>query len=180
MSLLGLGRSDAGLLRGYIRGDYTAFEKLYHRHKDALFNYVFRSLGQYAVAEELAQEVWITVLDKAATFEPREATSKTWLFTIARTRVIDFQRRRVNQVHSDSDSLDVPDQQLDHERQLLLQQMLTGMEQLPVEQRETFLLQLEGFSNREICDITGVGTETVKSRLRYAKSTLRVQLGEET
>ena len=177
--LLALGRSDAGLLRAYVRGNYAAFETLYTRHKEALFNFVFRSLGHYAVAEELAQDVWMTVLDKAGQYESRGATFKTWLFTIARNKVIDFQRRRTNQSHTDVDDLVLQDQDIDHEQQILLQQLLNAMDRLPDEQRETFILQQEGFSNREISDITGVGSETVKSRLRYARTALRQQFGGE-
>lgn len=174
-----LGRSDAGLLRAYTHGNYHAFEQLYTRHKDTLFNYVFRSLGQYAIAEELAQDVWVAVLDKAATFKPGTAVFRTWLFTIARNKIIDFQRRRANQNHGDVDDLEIPSNELNHEGQLRLLELLLAMDQLPDEQRETFVLQQEGFSNREISQITGVGGETVKSRLRYAKSALKRQIGGE-
>jgi RNA polymerase sigma-70 factor (ECF subfamily) len=168
-------QTDASLLRAYARGHYPSFEKLYHRHSENLFNYVFRSLGQYPASEELCQEVWLSVLAKAGTFEPGSAAFKTWLFTIARNKVIDFQRRRINQAHVDVDDLEIPSAALDPEGQVVLAELLAAMDQLPTEQRETFVLQQEGFSNREISQITGVGSETVKSRLRYAKTSLKQQ-----
>lgn len=176
MTLTLPGRSDISLLRAYGRGNYRAFEKLYGRHKDALFNYIFRSMAQYAIAEELAQDVWVSVLDKAATFESGDATFRTWLFTIARNKVIDHQRRRINHEHTDVTDLEIPERLLHHEGQLQLHELFAAMDQLPPEQRETFILQQEGFSHREISSITGVGRETVKSRLRYAKDSLRTQL----
>ncbi|MEM7257764.1 MAG: sigma-70 family RNA polymerase sigma factor, partial [Pseudomonadota bacterium] len=94
-------------------------------------------------------------------------------------KIIDYQRRRINQVHSDVADIDIVGQQLNHEQQVQIHELLLAMDRLPPEQRETFILQQEGFSNREISDITGVGSETVKSRLRYAKSSLRTRLGGE-
>lgn len=170
-------RSDAGLLRAYVRGNYKAFETLYRRHSEALFNYTFRTLGLYEVAEEIAQDVWLTVLDKAESYSAGNSEFRTWLFTIARNRVIDHRRRRINQQHGDVSELEIPARQLNQEEQLLLRQLLLALNDLPEQQRESFILLHEGFSHREIADITGVGSETVKSRLRYARTSLKRQLG---
>jgi RNA polymerase sigma-70 factor (ECF subfamily) len=171
-------RSDASLLRGYAKGDSAAFEKLYARHKDALYNYIFRSLGQFAAAEEIAQEVWMVVIARAEKYESRDAAFKTWLYTIGRNKVIDFQRRRANQAYDSIEDAGIADASLSSEQQVLLQQLMTALDQLPAEQREAFVLQQEGFSQREICKITGAGSETVKSRLRYARTSLKQRLGE--
>ncbi len=171
-------RSDVSLLRGYAKGDVTAFEKLYARHKDALYNYLFRSLGHYAAAEEIAQEVWMVVIDQTKTYQKRDATFKTWLYTVGRNKLIDHQRKRANQAHADIDDVSIADTSMSSDDRILTQQLIAALDQLPAEQRDTFVLQQEGFSQREICKITGVGTETVKSRLRYARATLKQRLGE--
>ena len=172
-------RSDASLLRSYARsGDVGAFEKLYARHKDALFNYVYRSLGQFAAAEEIAQEVWIVVINQAGQYQKREAAFRTWLFTIGRNKVIDFQRRRANQAYTDIDDTAIADTGLSAEDKVLMNQLLVQLNHLPAEQRDAFVLQQEGFSQKEICKITAVGSETVKSRLRYARASLKQRLGE--
>jgi len=62
------------------------------------------------------------------------------------------------------------------EKNLLVSQLLSALDSLPAEQREAFILQQEGFTAREIAEITGVTKEAVKSRLRYAKSTTRARL----
>jgi len=65
---------------------------------------------------------------------------------------------------------------LSAEDRILFEQLLVALAELPEDQRMTFVLQQEGFSHREIADITGVGSETVKSRLRYAKSATRARM----
>ncbi len=164
--------SDAKLLSAYASGDVAAFNTLYTRHKDGLFNFVVRSLPQPAAAEEITQDVWIAVIDQAGQFTPGTATFRTWLYRIGRNKVADFYRRKVNQAN---DELDTTNEQfvatqLSAEDQVLLNQLLEALAQLPEEQRVAFVLQQEGFSYSEIAEITGVGNETVKSRLRYARS----------
>ena len=70
-----------------------------------------------------------------------------------------------------------PDYQLD--RQLMAQALLAALAQLPAEQRECFLLQVEAdMTVAEIAQATGVAEETAKSRLRYARAKLRAALEE--
>ena len=57
--------------------------------------------------------------------------------------------------------------------------LMAAIGELPAEQRDALLLQEQGFSLEDIAQITGAPTETVKSRLRYARRQLREQLGEE-
>ena len=56
---------------------------------------------------------------------------------------------------------------------------MSAIARLPQEQRDALLLQEQGFSQRDIAEITGAVEETVKSRLRYARKQLREQLGGE-
>jgi len=156
--------SDASLLRKFASGDASAFEVLYQRHKDALFHFLYCSLPLSAIVEEIAQDTWVTVIEQAQRYEAT-ASFRSWLFTIGRNRLIDHQRRKVNTAPRSD------------ENTLLMQTSNDALDKLPAEQRETFLLQQEGFSNKEIAEVTGVGTETVKSRLRYARSATRERMG---
>lgn len=170
--------SDESLLRSYGEGDTAAFEALYKRHKDGLYNFILRGLAQAAAAEEIAQDVWMAVIDNATQFKPGKAAFRTWLYRIASNKVADFYRRKVNHPADELDSHaeKLAAVQLSVEDQILFEQLLAALAQLPAEQRLTFVLQQEGFSHREIADITGVGSETVKSRLRYAKSATRQRM----
>jgi RNA polymerase sigma-70 factor (ECF subfamily) len=170
--------SDVSLLRKYAGGDTAAFDMLFRRHKDALFNFLFRSLPNHAIVEEIAQETWLTVIQQAAAYKP-DAAFRTWLFTIARNKLIDHQRRRINTTPNADDELlaAIRSQDLPAEDQALLRELLDALDKLPNDQREAFVLQQEGFSNKQIARITGVGDETVKSRLRYAKTATRSRMG---
>ncbi len=192
VNLTSLLKSDASLIRAYAGGDVAAFETLYRRHKDGLFNFIYRSVARQAVAEEIAQDVWLSLIKASANYQPGAATFRSWLYSIARNKIVDFFRRAANR-HVSDDAVgdrsgerhqatcgtDEPLPQglvSDVETNLLVNQLLAALDGLPAEQREAFILQQEGFTAKEIADITGASKEAVKSRLRYAKTTARALL----
>lgn len=120
----------------------------------------------------------MVVIKQAGSYQKRDATLRAWLYTIGRNKVIDFQRRRVNQAYTDIGDAAIPDTALSAEQRVFMDQLLVQLNNLPAEQRDAFMLQQEGFSHKEICKITGVGSETVKSRLRYARASLKQRVGE--
>lgn len=157
-----------------------------------MFRFLRRSLGSDAAAEDLLQEVWLAVVRNAAAFEPR-AQFTTWLYTIARTRLIDHWRARRDTVALDAAAnppLDAspplietlaadPDDQPEAQAMSRAQAraFMAAVEQLPAAQREAFLLHVEaGMTVEEVARLTGVGHETAKSRLRYAMNRLRALL----
>jgi RNA polymerase sigma-70 factor (ECF subfamily) len=147
------------------------------RHKDGLFAFLYRSCPQPAAVEELAQDAWMAVVNSAPGYRP-DARFKTWLYQIARNRLVDFWRRRDN-AHAGLDSAPEPAANTDGTvSEDLQQRLLAAIGTLPGEQKDALLLQEQGFSQRDIAAITGAGEETVKSRLRYARKQLRQQLGE--
>ena len=172
-------KSDESLMLAYQRGDAVAFEHLYQRHKDALFAFLFRSCPRHAIVEEIAQETWMAVIRAAERYRA-DAQFRTWLYQIAHNRLVDFWRRPDNR-HSalDEEQFEVEATTPDCSRDALQQKLLAAIAQLPTEQRDTLLLQEQGFSQREIAEITAAGEETVKSRLRYARKQLRKLLGGE-
>ncbi len=164
----------------YQRGDTRAFESLYHRHKDSLFVFVYRSCARQAVAEEIAQETWMAVVDAAERYSP-DARFKTWLFQIARNRSADYWRRRDNQHTPLEDGPDAPELAANSptiDQEVLTSQLSQAIAQLPEEQRTALLLQMQGFSIDDIASISDCGKETVKSRLRYARDQLQQRMGE--
>lgn len=83
--------SDNELLSQYIEGDYTAFERLYARHKGGVFRYLLRQLHHQNVTEDIFQDVWSKVITQAPSFNANSSFS-TWLYTIARHKLIDHIR----------------------------------------------------------------------------------------
>jgi RNA polymerase sigma factor (sigma-70 family) len=176
--------SDEDLMLAYAHGEVAAFTTLYDRHERGLRRFILRSVRQAEVADDLAQEVWMRVLDHALSYEPR-AKFRTWLFTIAHHRVIDAARVAKPSVSIDAEEFVADtlaaDSRLGPLRQLQSNEeafaLLRAVEQLPTAQREAFLLQAEGdFSVEEIAQATGTTFETAKSRLRYARNALRTFL----
>jgi RNA polymerase sigma-70 factor (ECF subfamily) len=172
---------DEALMLAYGAGDAGAFERLYSRHKGPLYRFVLRQTDGNHV-DELFQDIWMKVINARQNYR-HNAGFKTWLYRIARNRIIDHYRRtRIRAVTGDTpvesvadNSSHRPDAHADimARHQLLLDALTT----LPHEQREAFLLHEEaGLAVNEIADITGISYEAAKSRLRYAISKLRERI----
>ena len=171
----------------YRDGNADAFETLYARHKGGLYRYCLRHCRERSVAEETFQDVWMRVIGARDRYEPR-AKFTTWLYRIAHNRVIDRYRAdnpgRLQSLDGDEGHEpaagvdDGPDRRVDAERRgARLREAVAG---LPPEQRDAFLLHEEaGLGLDAIAEISGVGRETAKSRLRYALAKLRACLGDE-
>ena len=177
---------DAALLRAHAAGDAQAFARLYDRYDRQGFRFIRRLLGaaHADAAEDLHQETWIMVARRAAAFDPDRASFPAWFFTIARHKVWDYFRRQkvaVLAVAQDDAALQVADpgpgpleQVQSRER---AGEIVGAVEALPLEQRGALVLFAEaGLTLEEIGEVTGVGVETVKSRLRYARAKLRQAL----
>ena len=83
--------SDEALMLRYRNGDARAFERLYERHKGALFRYFLRQCSQRAVAEELFQDVWTSLVRSRDRYRVR-AKFTTLLYRMAHNRIIDHRR----------------------------------------------------------------------------------------
>ena len=180
--------TDETLMQAFAAGDAGAFETLYDRHQLAVWRYVRRSVHDAALADELVQDVWFTLVRQAPRYEPR-ARFRTWLFTLAHHRLVDHFRTHHPHASLDAttddgasladtlaaDSGFGPLRQLQSREQA--QALLDALAALPAAQREAFLLQAEGaLTVTEIAQTTGVPLETAKSRLRYARASLRQTL----
>ena len=178
--------SDEDLMLRYRDGDVRAFEDLYARHRGGVFRYVLRQVGFRSAAEEVFQEVWTNIISSRARYRV-EARFATFLYRVAHNCVIDYFRRKppLQLISLDDDAEEAMQvagpQQEQPERAVARRQtarrLLRALALLPDEQREAFLLHEEGgLTLEEIADVTRVGRETVKSRLRYALTKLRQEL----
>ena len=188
--------TDEALMLAYGAGDAGAFDALYARHKGGVYRYLLRHCRDAGVADELFQDVWMNAIRVRASYVPT-AKFTTWLYTLAHNRLVDHWRARgqAKLVSIDADCDDdegggtrglveaLPgahrhEPQARAEARELGAQLHAAIAALPPEQRDAFLLQYEGgLALAEIAELTGVGTETVKSRLRYATAKLRGALG---
>jgi RNA polymerase sigma factor (sigma-70 family) len=181
--------TDAAAMARFAGGDADAFDLLYARHGLAVWRYLLRHVRDAALADDLLQDVWFAVARQGTRYQPT-ARFRTWLFTLAHNRMVDHWRTQRPHLPLDAgadaglladtlaaDSGWGPMRQLQSREQGAA--LIEAIEQLPAEQREVFLLQAEaGMSVEEIAQATGVGFETAKSRLRYARHSLRQSLKE--
>ena len=181
--------TDEELMLAYAAGDASAFARLYDRHERPVHRYFLRQSLAQATADDLLQDTWLAVVRAARGYAP-EAKFTTWLYTIARSKLIDHWRIARRDGSFFDASANDPDDEFDFEDRLPApdsarpdvqamsrqeaEAFIVAVEALPPVQRETFLLHAEGDATIvEIAAITGVGVETAKSRLRYAMNKLR-------
>lgn len=177
--------ADEALMLAYAGGDAAAFEQLYARHRGPLYRFLLRQVRDAALADEFFQDVWQRVIAAREGWKP-EAAFGAWLFRIAHNRLGDHWRAQQHRPPAPIDAEeraarvpdpDTPERQLgEFEQRRRLQLALA---ELPDGQRVVLQLRLEQeLTLEEIGEITGVGRETVKSRLRYAMDKLRARLNE--
>ena len=180
--------SDEALMLRYQAGDAGAFDLLYARHRGGLFRFITRQCRAREHAEELFQEVWMNLIQARERYRD-EAQFRTYLFTIAHNKLMDYFRRhgrvelRLYEFDGEESAVDqlatsrVDEPLVRAESQQQGAAILRAIEALPAPQREAFLLHEEGgFSIEEIAATVGCNAETAKSRLRYAVAKLREQL----
>ena len=163
------------------RQDRTAFIRLFEQFAPRLKGYLLRLGSDGSGAEDLVQEVMLTVWRRAAQFDPAKASAATWIYTIARNRRIDVIRRERRPEPDENDlgwapsANEAADQKVEakqHERRLH-----QAVRLLPAEQAD--LLRLAYFkdkSHSEIATELSLPLGTVKSRLRLAMAKLRSAL----
>lgn len=169
-------------MMSYGDGDADAFEILYQRYKSPLYRFVLGQCTQQT-ADELFQDIWLKVINARNTYQVK-ASFKTWLYHLARNRIIDqYRKNNIRLVDNNIDDLDVventstaqPEKQLHTQTQY--EKLLEAIAALPAEQKEAFLLREEaGLSIEQIAQTCGINTETAKSRLRYAVKKLRKKM----
>lgn len=181
-------RRDKRLVRALRARDEDAFSELVQVHQHKVFNIVLRVLGDRQEAEDVAQEVFITVFKHIDQFRG-EAKFSTWLYRIATNHArnrIKYLSRRARKKHQDIQDTpegDVVDNPFgttisrpDRQAQAVeLEQIIkAGLQQLGHEHREIVVLRdIENLSYIEISEITGLAEGTVKSRLFRARVALK-------
>ncbi len=187
--------SDEELMRQYCGGDRSVMTVLVRRHQRAVFHFAMRHVRSPDVAQDVAQDAFVRVVQSAADFK-EQARFLTWLFTIVRNLCLDHARRQVHRRHASLDAGNpaaegegptlgeqTRDAKADVERAAssneLSARIQGAVDLLPSEQREVFLLrEIANLPFKEIAEVTGVSENTVKSRMRYALERLQEALLE--
>lgn len=173
--------SDEELLPGAARGERSALEELFRRHRGLAFRVAHRHLGNETDALDAVQDGFVKALTHLTSFQGR-SSFKTWLLRVVSNAALDLARKRTQRdgavAFSPQDEPRVePNPAINLEREELRNVLQQALDQLPEVQRQTFILHVEGeLSYREVADALGISIGTVMSRLFYARQKLRALL----
>jgi RNA polymerase sigma-70 factor (ECF subfamily) len=171
--------AEARLLRLVADKDRRAFDELFRNYYPRLFAFLFRLTRSHGAAEELANDVLLTVWKDAGRFRGESKVS-TWIFGIAYRQSLAHLRKRKlklvsfakgDEIRQDADSVDL-DGRLERE-----DWVRQGVQNLPPKQRLTVMLvYFFGLSCEETAIVTGAQTSTVKTRMFHARRKMKQYL----
>lgn len=171
--------SDAELLSKIANGDENALAELYDRYRAILFGFLLRILHNRTEAEDILQEVFIQVWQRASNFDESRGKAFTWLVTLTRSRAIDRIRaldsrsRTVEQATREQSDV-VSDAETDAILSQRSETIRAALKNLSEEQRQVLLLAyFDGFSQTEISQRLNSPLGTVKTRMRNGMIRLR-------
>jgi RNA polymerase sigma-70 factor (ECF subfamily) len=175
---------DEVLARRVASGDEGALSELYGRYAGLVYGAGLRYLGDRGAAEDLVQDVFVSVWRGAGSFDPAKASFATWIFRITRNRATDLIRRRRARVRTVGEDHFKPP--LEPGEEGLVDEIArsfdvaAGLSRLsPVHREVLVLAYLEGLTQREISEQTNTPLGTVKSRTTAALRFLRENMSPE-
>jgi RNA polymerase sigma-70 factor (ECF subfamily) len=165
-------------------GNAAAWDALFRRYQLPLYSYVFELLRQEQTALDVVQETFINAARYIGSLR-EDGKFGSWLFGIAHQKCVQRWRKPSREQPLDEGFAEFAGDDLRPDDLLIRAEQeaefMSAIDQLPEIHRSAILLHfLEDFSLEEIAGITGVGVGTVKSRLHYAKKSLRELLTERT
>jgi RNA polymerase sigma-70 factor, ECF subfamily len=169
--------------------DRAAFSQLYDRYSRMIYAIAWKSLNSVEDCEEVVLDVFAQVWRIADRFDRSKGNVEQWLFTLARSRILDRLRKlqRLNKVSNAIESgqaIEFPTASENPIEAVEIverrQQVLAALSLIPPEQRQVIeLAYYQGLSHTEIATHTGLSLGTVKTRLRLGLSKLRITISDE-
>lgn len=172
---------DGDLILAIARRDAEALMAMYDRYGRLSFALAYRIVGDPSLAEEVVQDAFLQVWNRASTFDlARGSNVRGWLMTIVHNRSIDFRRRDLDRrpahvpIDDVDDLLSVPDVWGDVSATLTREQMRAAVDTLPRDQRRAIELAFfDGLTHSEIAEREHAPLGTIKGRLRLGLRKLR-------
>ncbi|HJT68242.1 MAG TPA: RNA polymerase sigma factor [Pyrinomonadaceae bacterium] len=171
--------TDEALLKRAGEGDQAAFLELYERHRQPIFRFAYRLLGEVDIAEDVTHDCFLSLIRKPENFRPERASLRTYLFAAARNLALKYFRNSGRETGLD-EMTEEPQLSPRHEplRKLLDEELAAEVRRavfsLPPLQREALVLfEYEGLSLNDIAEITGADVSAVKGRLYRARERLK-------
>lgn len=178
--------ADEDLMGRVSEGDARAFEVIFDRHADVAFSLAYRMCGRRPMAEDIVQEAFASLWRSGARYDRSRGSVRSWVLGVVHNRAIDaFRRERVRAGRDVCDEAAVErlpaaegtEQAVDRHEDA--RELRTALVQLPEEQRRVIeLAYFGGFTHREIAEMLGLPSGTVKGRMRLGLTKLRLSLGD--
>jgi RNA polymerase sigma-70 factor (ECF subfamily) len=180
-------RADAELLQRVARDDREAFAELYDRFSRPLYAIALRITTNATEAEDIVQDVFLSLWERAADFDPERGSAFAWAVTQARNRAIDRVRTRTRRAElltqaAAEDAVNPASAGQDSVAKLLAKEHASSLRaavaSLPAEQKRAVdLAFFTGLTQQEIATTLGEPLGTVKARIRRGLLKLRDTLG---
>lgn len=178
---------DVSLLTRIAQRDQSAMSALYDRYARIIYGLAFKSLRSVEESEEVVIDVFAQVWKIADRYDVQKGRADTWLFTLARSRILD----RLRKIHTSkssatlsidaleiqpkADNVDLFEDVFVRERR---RRIIAAMQNVPTEQRLVLeLAYYQGLTQSQIAAQTGMTLGTVKTRTRLGLSKLKSALG---
>jgi RNA polymerase sigma-70 factor, ECF subfamily len=163
-----------------------ALSQLYDRYSRIIYSIAWKSLNSVEDCEEVVLDVFAQVWKIANRFDAEKGSVEQWIFTIARSRIIDRLRKlqrlnKVNAVVEAEQEIEFPPTSISPLESVEIaerrQQVLTALSQIPAAQRQVITMAYyQGLTHTSIAAATGLSIGTVKTRLRLGLTKLRSTL----
>lgn len=168
-----------------------ALGRLYERHHRRVFNVAWRVLGDWGLAQDVTQDVFVQLSDRISSFR-REAGLTSWIYRITVNRAIDARRREARRpawrmgagpldeiVRRPRGDVEIPDPAQGLEQDALARRVQEALSHLSPKLRAIAVLRyVEGLTYEELAEVLGCAPGTVKSRLSRAHAALQHWLGD--
>ena len=171
--------TDEVLLQKAGEGDQAAFLELYDRHRQPIFRFAYRLLGEVDIAEDVTHDCFLSLIRKPENFRPERASLRTYLFAAARNLALKHFRSTGRESRLD-EMTEEPELSPRHQplRKLLDEELAAEVRRAvfslaPLQREALVLFEYEGLSLNEIAEITGTDVGAVKGRLFRARERLK-------
>lgn len=174
--------SDVELLRLMLAGDANAFEELYDRKQPYVYRFALRMSGSENIAEDVTQEVFMALMRDGHQYDETRGTLSTYLYAIARYRVLRFlEKDRQFVSFQDDEDEDFSEMISQHfisdedplanlTQEKVVEKVRQAILALPVHYREVIVLcNLHEMTYEEAANVTGCAIGTIRSRLSRAR-----------
>jgi RNA polymerase sigma-70 factor (ECF subfamily) len=182
--------NEESCLKGIVDGSEDALEQLYNEYADIVFNTLLSYTKNTEDAEELLQDVFVTIYNSASSFEKNSSIS-TWIYRVAVNKALDFLRKKNSkkrfgifsslyskesgEMKYDSIEFVHPGVQMEDKEDAAF--LFKAIDSLPENQKTAFILtQIEGLPQKKVGEIMEQSRKSVESLVQRAKANLKVEL----